>query len=197
MQNVKIGTYPMRDPLFFFLSSQTPLLYTMPVPEKPQSSRVHQSLLQSNKDRGFRKRSLTMTTDTASRMRASRNTDDQEKQTARSRFSAIMIRRPSRSTSTKSSTSTTTAAAKDEKQQQQQQLSKLSRRQSITRATASSLAKVVPNFQSKKDDGRRNSIMTLSNSSNGLLVQPQTPKPTVAKSSTKGNKEKKIFFGCV
>ncbi|KAI8143966.1 hypothetical protein BJV82DRAFT_610046 [Fennellomyces sp. T-0311] len=146
-----------------------------------------------------RKRSITMTTTSGAAQhsklasaltpesRTRRNSTTAE--SAKRRFSAMMLRRPSQSTSASSSSSSS---------DQRSTSSTMSRRQSLTRATASSLAKVVPSFHNKNTNTeslksspnngihllarRRNSMMALSNT-----TQPSTPKPsgsTVVKSSS-------------
>ncbi|KAI9497018.1 hypothetical protein BDB00DRAFT_868852 [Zychaea mexicana] len=178
-----------------------------------------QQLQQPSSSSAHRKRSITMTTASAvsqhSKLAAaltapegggnrsrrnstatvsSTTTTTSTSTSTRKRFSNMMLRRPSQSTS---ASSTSSGSSSDRKSTS----SNMSRRQSLTRATASSLAKVVPSFHNKTTNAespksssqhngtinnilarRRNSMMTLSNA-----TQPATPKPsgsTVAKSTS-------------
>ena len=117
--------------------------------------------------------------------RSRRNSTATESSVKR-RFSNMMLRRPSQSTSASSSSS---GSSNDKKSTS----SGLSRRQSLTRATASSLAKVVPSVHNKitntespkpsQSNGinilsrRRNSMMALSNA-DGKIHTPPPPTPT-------------------
>ncbi|KAG2223243.1 hypothetical protein INT45_006124 [Circinella minor] len=156
-----------------------------------------------------RKRSTTMTTasaashqsklsaalgfngDNTGMISRSRRNSTATESSVKRRFSNMMLRRPSQSTSASSSSSGNSSDKKSTS-------SGLSRRQSLTRATASSLAKVVPSFHNKITNTespkpsqsssinllsrRRNSMMALSNGSGNTQQQqqqqPSTPKPS-------------------
>ncbi|KAL1934000.1 hypothetical protein VTP01DRAFT_6182 [Rhizomucor pusillus] len=122
-----------------------------------------------------RKRSITMTSNVArpnfltSDARRSSIAHGAERQQqsplkATRRFSAMMIRRPSKSSST--SSSTTTASDRTGNVEPQPPPG-MSRRQSITRATASSLAKVVPSSLHRRNSMNSEMLLPTVAKSNG------------------------------
>lgn len=126
---------------------------------------------------------------------------------AKSRFSSMMLRRPSQSSNHSSSSSSNGGGGEPPEPKQS-----VSRRQSLTRMTASSLAKVVPSLNkgSNSQDGspsfmvrRRNSVMSFSSQNNTTPHQqppPVTPQPSgslVVKSSTSSSNMGKIYMRIV
>lgn len=121
---------------------------------------------------------------------------------AKSRFSSMMLRRPSQSSNHSSSSSSTNSAGEPPEPKKS-----VSRRQSLTRMTASSLAKVVPSLNKGNQEGfmvrRRNSVMSFSSQYNTTTPHqqpPVTPQPSgslVVKSSTSSSSNMgKIYALC-
>lgn len=151
-----------------------------------------------------RKRSITMTSNVArpnfltSDARRSSIAHGAERQQqsplkATRRFSAMMIRRPSKSSST--SSSTTTASDRTGNVEPQPPPG-MSRRQSITRATASSLAKVVPSSLHRRNSMNSEMLLPTVAKSNGKLEMKKGDSQMHNNAECKKESNEKIASSC-